>query len=246
VRKQRFPAILLLIALAPSLTGFGCEPTSREQAPAHELTSVDIYASQDIKPFIDSLRDRYLELTGRMIYTTPASRSVLIQHAHESTIADLVVLTSPDEAQIQIVQPWVAERLVIFALGSTEITSLEQIESARGFIASVTELEPLGLYTRLALRAASLWSPLETRVRFHQSPSDVVDAVINKSAAFGITYASHIPPNTPIRVIADLQLPETVQARYDIVPLSDDGEQLARWLLDREVLDRASRAGYAR
>ena len=76
----------------------------------------------------------------------------------------------------------------------------EEIEVARGTIATVSELETLGLYTRLALRSVQMWSSLETRIRFHSTPDDVVNAVVNRSAAFGITYASQIPPDSPTRI----------------------------------------------
>ncbi|MFG0257134.1 MAG: substrate-binding domain-containing protein [Phycisphaerales bacterium JB043] len=235
--------VFRILAAALALAVASCSQSeSREDTP--RVDTVEVYAPIELKPLIDSLQTRYLSEANLALYTTAGTQSYLESQAATASSADLVVLVERPEQAFQDQHNWIAERLVIFNHADATQISLGDIASTRGTIASVSQIEPLGMHTRLALRTEGLWAELESRVRLHTSPEDVIEAVVDKDAAFGITLASQVPHQSPLRILADLQLPPNIRVRYVLVPLTDNGRALASWLLEDPIIDLARSMGY--
>jgi ABC-type molybdate transport system substrate-binding protein len=237
------------LLFAATLCAAACSRSDSQNKNFTDIKPIEIFAPPQLAPILDSLVQDYYLTQDKAFFISTGSNAFLELQLRSPSLADLLIIidtnsnkTTPDPT-LQII-PWLGERLVLFTHAQNPAITLKQLPDSRGTIAAVAMIEPQGIYTRLALRSVNLWNTLETRVRLRTTPQIVVRFVVEKQDRFGIAYASQIPADAPLKIIADLDLPKSVQTHYSLIPLTDQGTELALWLISQPVLQKAQQAGY--
>lgn len=246
-RNRRPPglvaALLLICALA------SCERSNGEAAAGEPARQpVEVFVVSSLEPLVQSALDVYAPARAEFdFFIRPGSSQSLARQVAAGVRADLVVSANPEslagvEPPALAVTPWVINRLVVAtAPSSTGLMRDFDFGSAR--IAVANDSTELGLHTRLAMRQRETWSESQARIDWASDAADVIDRVGRGASEFGVVHATDAR-RAGLRVVDELDLPDSVELDYFLAPFSAEGARLAAWLASPEGQTFAERLGY--
>jgi len=225
-----FLCLLLLLATA-------CGNEEDTPPPPAPRDQVRVLASSSLRGLLDRLKVAYeaehpliqldVHLGDSNSIVSDVSRG---DHADLVIIPDGPFLESLDLPPVAVGQ-WMTDPMVVVR-PSGSMATLRGVAEDGGLVAVGNTTLPLGADTRVALRMAELYQPLETRTLQCLSAENILERVMDGTAAVGILYAAQASESDlGVEVIGRLPLPDALERRYVIATLTPDGEPTARWLL---------------
>jgi molybdate transport system substrate-binding protein len=238
-------------AMLAAVLSASCEQSSGDGAavaPARQPVEVFVVAS--LEPMVTAAIDRYAPDRDRLDFIIrPGSSQSLARQVQAGARVDLIVTASA--ASLQAVEPaprsilpWVVDRLVVVAPTASTAT-LRDFDFGQATIAVASETTDLGLHTRLAMRSRETWTDSQGRLLRRQSAAEVLAAVAAGEADLGVVQATDAAGGaTELRIVGDLDLPDSVELDYFLASYSDAGDRLAAWLAGPDGAALAREWGY--
>lgn len=239
------PAIVACLGLA--LAG-ACERSSGGNGADKPREPVEVFVVTAVEPLIREALDAYAP--GRKefdFFIRPGSSQSLARQIAAGVRADLVISGAPDslggaDPAPRSVRPWIVNRLVVVTASSSTLT-MREFDFGQTRIAIATDSTDLGLHTRLAMRQRETWTESQGRIDWVSSPGEAVQRVQSGASPFAVMHATDAR-RADLRVVEELDLPESVELDYVLAPYSDEGERFGAWLTGPEGAALAQRLGY--
>lgn len=262
---------LLLAALVAAVVG-GCVYVGAERDLTTARRVVVVRAAPAVRGLLEAVESQYerahpdidLELDfGQDNPALDASASILAD-VNRGLATDLLIVE--DARQLELLwrpasdrRGWLSNRLVLVAHGSSGLRNRDVVEGSCE-IALVLGSAPLGMFADLALQHAGALGSVGDRIGRFSSASAVLERLrwrgvdagphAGASDSLGVVYASDVQatkrssPRAAIRELAELELPPGRRIEHTLASFSDDGRQLADWLLEGGTLVLARRMGF--
>lgn len=208
---------------------------------------VEIHVVATLEPLLRDALDAYAPARTQLDYfLRPGSSQSIARQVAAGVRADLVVTGDPDSLRTvspapRSIRPWIVNRLVVVTAGDG--FTMREFDYGQARIAVADDSTELGLHTRLAMRQREMWSDAQGRIDRVGASGEVIDLVLSGRCDFGVVHAT-AATGPGIRVVDDLDLPDSVELEYFLAPLSDDGERLADWLAGAQGLPIALDRGF--
>jgi molybdate transport system substrate-binding protein len=238
-------------ALLAAVLSASCEQSSGDGAPvAPTRQPVEVFVVASLEPMVTAAIDRYAPNRDPLDFIIrPGSSQSLARQVQAGARVDLIISANPASLQAaepapRAILPWVVDRLVVVAPTGSAAT-LRDFDFGQSTIAVANETTDLGLHTRLAMRSRETWSDSQGRLIRQSNAADVLAAVAAGDAELGVVQATDAAgPAAGLRIVGDLDLPDSVELDYFLASYSDPGDRLASWLAGPDGAALAQEWGY--
>lgn len=238
-----------LVAGAVAFLPVACGRSPEAESPPDPAPApVVVMVVAPLEPLIQTAVERYAPDRQRYGFTIiPGSSQSIAQQTRNGAIADLIISANPDSLQSldpapSSVRPWIVNRLVVITADPD--IDMEDFDYGGASVVIADDTTDLGLHTRLAMRQREIWSDARGRIRRVNSAEDVVGLVSQGEADLGVVNATAVAGAEELRILGDLELPDSVELEYVLAPFSDNGRRLADWLSGPEGAELARSLGY--
>jgi len=248
VGSNLFRGVIVMLA---ALLLASCEQNSGDGAPVSPARQpVEVFVVASLEPMVTEAIDRYAPQRDRLDFIIrPGSSQSLVRQVQVGVRIDLIISGDPAglmgvDPPPRALLPWIVDRLVVVTLADANAT-LRDFDYGDATIAVANETTDLGLHTRLAMRSRETWSDSQGRLLRKSDAGEVLASVIGGEADFGVVQATDAAASqTPLRIAGDLDLPGSVELEYHLAPYSDEGDELAAWLMGPNGAALAREWGY--
>jgi ABC-type molybdate transport system substrate-binding protein len=208
---------------------------------------VEIHVVATLEPLLREALDAYAPARTQLDYfLRPGSSQSIARQVGAGVRADLIITGDPDSLRTisptpRSIRPWIVNRLVVVT--ASDALTMREFDYGQARIAVADDTTELGLHTRLAMRQREIWSDAQGRLDRVGAGAEAIDRVLTGQSDFAVVHATAAAA-PGVRIVGDLDLPDSVELDYFLAPLSDDGERLAAWLAGPQGLPIALDRGF--
>ncbi len=247
MRRRTTPLALLALTLAATLVA-----CAENDAPPALPQRDEITIAYDValSPVLTELLTQWPQDQSRIRYEPDSSTAITLRAAEDHTPPDVLAIAAqtdpPDGERAPVsVRPWLADP-IIFASRAGDTRSTNDIlldENTR--LVTAHDQEPLGQYARFGLRKMNRWELIKDRVLFFNDPTDILEALESDTADLALIYASQLAEHQSdaLKAREPLEVTESARRAYQLIVMTPEGVELARWLADPARKETAAAFG---